>query len=259
MNSSSRSLIFLGTGTSQGIPVIGSQHPVCLSLDPRDKRFRSSVYIQEGGKHLLIDCGPDFRMQMLQNDLSKVDAILFTHEHNDHVIGLDDVRPIFFEQNKEIELYGLRRVLDEIKKRFPYSFVENKYPGVPEFSLNPITENPFEIENIVIQPIPVMHGKLPILGYKFDTLAYLTDVSNIPDESMKVLQNLDVLIINVLRKQPKHYSHLVLDEALEIVSQLRPKKTYFTHISHYLGFHEEVQDELPENIYLAYDGLEIDF
>ncbi len=260
MESPKASLIFLGTGTSQGIPVIGSQHPVCLSHDSKDKRLRSSVYIQSQNSHILIDCGPDFRQQMLRENLSKLDAIIFTHEHNDHVLGLDDVRPIFFRQQKNIDLYALPEVLQAVQERFPYAFSEQKYPGIPEFNLHTLEAyKSFEITDCSLLPIAVWHGKLKILGFRIHNLAYLTDVSAIPERSMALLQNLDVLIINVLRKEPRHQAHLVLDQALEILEKLQPKKTYFTHISHLLGFHEEVQNELPDEVFLAYDGLKIEW
>ncbi len=260
MNSSNASLIFLGTGTSQGIPVIGSNHPVCHSSDSKDKRLRSSVYIEIEDSQFLIDCGPDFRQQILSNGLSQLTAILFTHEHNDHVIGLDDVRPIFFRIDGNIDLYGLPRVLDAIQNRFPYAFEMKKYPGTPGFNLHSIKpHSTIQIQNHSLVPIPIYHGRLPILGYRIKNLAYLTDVSKIQEEGIALLQNLDVLIISALRKEPKHDSHLMLDEAIEISKQLHAKKTYFTHISHLMGFHEEVQKELPKNMYLAYDGLKINF
>lgn len=253
-------LKFLGTGTSQGIPVIGSTHPVCLSTNPKDKRLRSSVMITDDeGKKILIDCGPDFRQQMLTNQESNVDALLITHEHNDHVIGLDDLRPIIFQKRKDISIYCLPRVGKEIKDRFPYAFTEDKYPGAPSFEITEIGNEPFIIENTEITPIQVIHYKLPILGYKFKNLAYITDASFISEEEQEKLKNLDVLIINCLRKDEPHVAHYILPEILELVEKLQPKTTYLTHISNRFGFHDEIEAMTPINIHPAHDGLEIEF
>lgn len=253
-------LKFLGTGTSQGIPVIGSTHPVCLSTNPKDKRLRSSVMITDDeGKKILIDCGPDFRQQMLTNQESNVDALLITHEHNDHVIGLDDLRPIIFQKRKDISIYCLPRVGKEIKDRFPYAFTEDKYPGAPSFEITEIENKPFIIENTEITPIQVIHYKLPILGYKFKNLAYITDASFISEEEQEKLKNLDVLIINCLRKDEPHVAHYILPEILELVEKLQPKTTYLTHISNRFGFHDEIEAMTPANIHPAHDGLEIEF
>lgn len=250
-------LIFLGTGTSQGVPVIGSNHPVCLSENEKDKRFRSSVIFQLDNINILIDCGPDFRIQMLQSKISEIEAILFTHEHNDHVLGLDDIRPIVFRQKREMPIYAQKRVLDEIKKRFPYVFETIKYFGVPGVQTNEISDS-FFIKDIKINPIQIMHGKLPILGFKIFDTAYITDANFIDPLEKEKLKNLDILVLNALRKEPEHYSHFTLHQALEIIDELKPKKAYLTHISHHMGFHDEVQKELPENVFLAYDGLEIE-
>ena len=253
-------LKFLGTGTSQGIPVIGSTHPVCLSTNPKDKRLRSSVMITDDeGKKILIDCGPDFRQQMLTNQESNVDALLITHEHNDHIIGLDDLRPIIFQKRKDISIYCLSRVGKEIQNRFPYAFTEDKYPGAPSFEITEIGNEPFIIENTEITPIQVIHYKLPILGYKFKNLAYITDASFISEEEQEKLKNLDVLIINCLRKDEPHVAHYILPEILELVEKLQPKTTYLTHISNRFGFHDEIEAMTPVNIHPAHDGLEIEF
>lgn len=253
-------LKFLGTGTSQGIPVIGSTHPVCLSTNPKDKRLRSSVMItDDDGKKILIDCGPDFRQQMLTNQESNVDALLITHEHNDHIIGLDDLRPIIFQKRKDISIYCLSRVGKEIQNRFPYAFTEDKYPGAPSFEIKEIGNEPFIIENTEITPIQVIHYKLPILGYKFKNLAYITDASFISEEEQEKLKNLDVLIINCLRKDEPHVAHYILPEILELVEKLQPKTTYLTHISNRFGFHDEIEAMTPINIHPAHDGLEIEF
>ncbi len=253
-------LKFLGTGTSQGIPVIGSTHPVCLSTNPKDKRLRSSVMITDDeGKKILIDCGPDFRQQMLTNQESNVDALLITHEHNDHIIGLDDLRPIIFQKRKDISIYCLSRVGKEIQNRFPYAFTEDKYPGAPSFEITEIGNEPFIIENTEITPIQVIHYKLPILGYKLKNLAYITDASFISEEEQEKLKNLDVLIINCLRKDEPHVAHYILPEILELVEKLQPKTTYLTHISNRFGFHDEIEAMTPANIHPAHDGLEIEF
>lgn len=252
-------LKFLGTGTSQGVPIIGSNHPVCLSQNPKDKRLRCSALITtDHNKKILIDCGPDFRQQMLNNNESDIDAVLLTHEHNDHVIGLDDLRPIIFKKQNNIPIYCLQRVANEIKNRFHYAFSEVKYPGAPSFDLHPI-EADFNINRVEITPINVLHNQLPILGFKIKDLAYITDASFIPQAEYKKLSHLDILIINCLRKENPHPAHFILPEVLSLIETLKPKKTYLTHLSHLIGFHNETEKELPKNIHLAYDGLEINF
>ena len=246
---------FLGTGTSQGIPIIGSDHPVCKSDNPKDRRLRSSVLINWDNYNFVIDCGPDFRTQMLNSNCSKIDAIIYTHEHSDHVAGLDDIRPFFFKQGK-IPIYAHKRVLNELKKRFYYVFDENySYPGSPKVIENIISSN-FNINNKEIIPIDALHKDLQIFGYRFEKFAYLTDVKTIEDKEINKLNNLDVLVVNALRIE-QHYSHFNLEQALEFIKIVKPKKAYLTHISHMLGFHDEVQKILPENVFLAYDGLEI--
>ncbi|MDO4763069.1 MAG: MBL fold metallo-hydrolase [Flavobacteriaceae bacterium] len=252
-------LKFLGTGTSQGVPVIGSDHPVCLSSNPKDKRLRCSALITtDFQQKILIDCGPDFRQQMLQNNENHIDAVLLTHEHNDHIIGLDDLRPIIFKNKKNTPIYSLERTAEELKVRFPYAFSEEKYPGAPSFDLH-IIEKEFFIENTLITPINITHNQLPILGYKIKNLAYITDASAIPLEEKNKLKNLNFLIVNCLRKESPHPAHFILPDILNLVEELKPQKTYLTHLSHLIGFHEETEAELPEHISLAYDGLEIDF
>lgn len=252
-------LKFLGTGTSQGIPVIGSDHPVCKSNDPKDKRLRTSAILTtDAGNKILIDCGPDFRQQMLTNNETRLDAVLLTHEHNDHIIGLDDLRPLIFQNEKNMPIYCSTRVKEEITQRFPYAFSDNKYPGAPSFDIT-IIEEKFSVLDTEIEPIEVMHGKLPILGFKIKNLAYITDANFISNEEKQKLKNLDVLIINCLRKEKKHHSHYILPEVLDLVQELQPKQTYFTHISNNLGFHHQVEKELPKGVFLAYDTLEIEF
>lgn len=252
-------LKFLGTGTSQGIPVIGSDHPVCKSNDPKDKRLRTSAILTtDAGNKILIDCGPDFRQQMLTNNETRLDAVLLTHEHNDHIIGLDDLRPLIFQNEKNMPIYCSTRVKEEITQRFPYAFSDNKYPGAPSFDITIIKEK-LSVLDTEIEPIEVMHGKLPILGFKIKNLAYITDANFISNEEKQKLKNLDVLIINCLRKEKKHHSHYILPEVLDLVQELQPKQTYFTHISNKLGFHHQVEKELPKGVFLAYDTLEIEF
>ena len=252
-------LKFLGSGTSQGIPVIACQCKVCTSLNLKDKRFRSSALVTtNSGKKILIDCGPDFRMQMLQNKEEQIDAVLLTHEHNDHVIGLDDLRPLIFRNRKNIDLYCQKRVGNEVKLRFPYAFSDVKYPGAPSFDLHEI-DQPFSIFDSEIIPVEVMHYKINILGFRIKNLAYITDASFISDQEKEKLMNLDYLILNCIRKEDLHPAHFILPQVLELFEELQPKKLYLTHISHHLGLHDEVEHELPENVHLAYDGLELSF
>ena len=248
---------FLGTGTSQGIPVIGSNHPVCLSSNSKDKRLRVSVWISWEKQSLIIDCGPDFRQQMLASNCQKVDAILFTHEHADHTAGIDDIRPFNFKQG-EIPIYAHQRVIENLKTRFEYVFeTVNKYPGAPSVATYEVVNNePFSFGDKKIIPVNAMHGNLQVFGYRIDDFAYLTDVKTIEKSEINKLKNLDVLVINALREEA-HDTHFNLKEALDFVTLVQPKKTYLTHISHILGYHDEVQKELPENVFLAYDNLEI--
>lgn len=247
---------FLGTGTSQGIPVIGSSHPVCLSTNPKDKRLRVSVLVEWGDYAYVIDCGPDFRQQMLRVNCSKIDGIIFTHEHADHTAGLDDIRPFVFRQG-DMPIYAHKRVISELKRRFDYIFeTENRYPGAPSVITNEIANEPFKIGGLSVIPVNGMHFNIQVFGYRFNDFAYLTDMKSISDEELKKLKNLEVLVLNALREET-HPSHLNLNEALAIIDHLKPKRAYLTHISHLLGFHDDVQQKLPENVYLAYDNLQI--
>lgn len=249
-------ITFLGTGTSQGIPVIGSTHPVCLSNNPKDKRLRVSVMVEWEDSTFVIDCGPDFRQQMLRANPEKIDALLFTHEHADHTAGLDDIRPFCFKQG-ELPIYAHQRVIEQLKIRFEYVFAtENRYPGAPTVAINIIENKPFTINNLPIIPIDSLHYKLQVFGFRFDKFAYLTDIKTITKTELDKLKNLEVLVINALREK-EHISHLNLEQALEIINIIKPKKAYLTHISHLLGFHDEVQQKLPKNVFLAYDQLEI--
>ncbi len=249
-------ITFLGTGTSQGIPVIGCNCEVCLSDDPKDKRLRCSIHIEIDNLSIIIDTGPDFRQQLLRERITDIDAILYTHEHKDHVAGLDDVRPINFFQKKDMPIYAESRVLTALKREFPYAFSENKYPGVPQLKLHEIENKPFLINGIEITPIRVMHYKLPVFGFRIQDFAYITDANYIDDQELEKLKNLDALVLNALRYK-EHISHYTFDEAIEIIDRLQPKKAYLTHISHMLDKHQSVQKQVPPNIALAFDGLRI--
>lgn len=246
---------FLGTGTSTGVPEIGCRCEVCQSSDKRDKRLRASILIQKEDKNILVDCGPDFREQMLSVDFVPITGLLITHEHYDHVGGIDDLRP--FSRFGDIEIYAEDYVCDILKQRIPYCFTENKYPGVPNIELNKIVNKSFSIEDITIEPIRLMHYRLPIFGYRINNFAYLTDLKTIPEEEYNKLKDLDVLVMNALRIQ-EHISHQNLEEALENVKRIGAKKTYLTHVSHQLGLHKDIEAGLPPNVFLAYDGLEIE-
>ena len=249
---------FLGTGTSQGIPVIGSRHPVCHSADFKDKRLRVSVWVVVDDTSIVIDCGPDFRQQMLTSGCEKLDALLFTHEHADHTAGLDDIRPFFFRQKNDIPVYAHIRVLENLRIRFDYIFkTEDKYPGAPSVQTFEVKNNEdFNIGKAKITPINVNHGNLPVFGYRIQDFVYLTDVKSIDDSEIVKLKGAKVLVVNALREEP-HQSHFSLQEALDFIHLVQPDKAYLTHISHLLGFHEEVQKRLPENVFLAYDNLKI--
>ena len=250
-------ITFLGTGTSQGIPIIGSEHPVCLSNDLRDKRLRVSILMQWNDFNFVVDCGPDFRQQMLNVNCKKLDGILFTHEHADHTAGLDDIRPFYFKQGN-INLFAHERVLKSLKKRFDYIFeTKDKYPGAPSVNQHIISENTvFKIGSKKVIPISALHNKLQVFGFRLDTFAYLTDIKTITSDEIDKLKNLDVLVVNALRIEP-HISHFNLQEALNFIEIVSPKQAYLTHISHLLGFHSEVEKSLPINVKLAYDNLKI--
>ncbi len=250
-------ITFLGTGTSHGIPVIGSTHPVCLSTDIRDKRLRVSILVEWDNFTYVVDCGPDFRQQMLRANVSKINGVLFTHIHADHTAGLDDLRP-FSAQIGAVPIYAKKDVLANLAKRFDYIFNdENKYLGAPSVQQNEITNEPFFIQNLKVIPIEVSHGDLQIFGFRFHNIAYLTDVKAIAAEEKLKLQNLDVLIINALRIQT-HPTHLNLAEAIALGQDLKAKRTYITHISNRLGLHAEVEKTLPNNVFLAYDELVVE-
>ena len=250
-------ITFLGTGTSQGIPVIGSDHPVCLSQNPKDKRLRVSILVEWDNFTYVVDCGPDFRQQMLRAQVTKIDGVIFTHEHADHTAGLDDIRPFYFRQG-DIPFYAHKRVLGELEKRFNYIFTtENKYPGVPSIIQHEIKNEAFTLGNLQVLPINGYHHKLQVFGFRFNQFAYLTDMKTVAPEEIEKLKGVKVLVINALREK-EHISHFNLSEALEFINKIQPEKAYLTHISHYLGFHDIVQQSLPKNVYLAYDNLQIE-
>lgn len=250
-------LEFLGTGTSQGVPVIGCTCAVCTSSDPRDERLRASALVRSGGSTVLIDAGPDLRQQMLRAGVDRLDAVLLTHEHMDHVAGIDDLRAFNFKQQRAMDIHGNAATLHAVKRLYHYAFEELKYPGVPELRLHPIDQAAFTAGRVQVEPIQVMHDKLPILGFRIGGIAYITDAKTLADEEIRKIQGVDVLVLNALRIKP-HPSHLNLAEALLLVQRIAPKKAYFTHISHLLGRHAEVAATLPPNVQLAYDGLVVE-
>ena len=248
---------FLGTGTSQGVPLIGCQCRVCKSTDHRDKRLRSSVLLEIENNIFAIDAGPDFRYQMLRENVTKLDAIILTHGHKDHISGLDDVRAFNYIQKKHMDVYAQEHVNMLIRNEFNYAFDINKYPGVPDINLHDISNKAFKINGISFLPIEVLHFQLPVFGYRIKDFAYITDAKFIPASEKAKLKGCKVIVLNALRKTT-HISHFSLEEAIELLEELKPEIAYITHISHQLGLHEEVEKELPENIRLAYDGLRLE-
>ncbi|CAN5420427.1 MBL fold metallo-hydrolase [soil metagenome] len=250
-------ITFLGTGTSQGVPLIGCQCEVCQSDDARDKRLRSSVLVETGGKTIVVDTGPDFRQQMLREDVRSLDAVVFTHEHKDHIAGLDDVRAYNFLQKKSMPVYATERVQHAIKREFSYIFDNSPYPGIPKIDLHTITTEKFEAGGISVQPIEVLHFKLPVLGFRFGNFSYITDANYISAAEREKIYGSEVLVLNALRREA-HISHFTLSEAITLAEELKAGTTYFTHLSHQMGKHADVEKELPSNIQLAYDGLKIE-
>lgn len=247
---------FLGTGTSQGVPVIACDCPVCSSLDYRDKRLRSSIHLEIEGKSLVVDTGPDFRQQMIREKIHHLDAVLFTHEHKDHTGGLDDIRTYNFLQKKDMPIYGTKKVLNQIKREFAYIFEEVRYPGVPSVITHEIINEPFSAEGIQVVPIQVLHYRLPVFGFRFGDFTYITDAKYIDDTELEKIKGTKVLVLNALQ-QSHHLSHFTLEEAIQLVHLIKPELAYFTHISHRLGTHQEVEKTLPPHIHLAFDGLKI--
>lgn len=247
---------FLGTGTSQGVPVIACNCDVCQSIDFRDKRLRTSIHLEVSGQSIVIDTGPDFRTQILRERIKHLDAILFTHEHKDHTAGLDDVRSFNFAQKMDMPIYADSRVITQLKKEFSYVFETEKYPGVPRLDVNEITNSPFEVNGVKITPIEVLHYKLPVFGFRIKDFTYITDANYISEKEIEKIKGSKILVLNALQKKD-HISHFTLDQAIDIAQIVNAEKTYFTHISHNLGKHRDVEKELPKNCELAFDGLKL--
>ena len=246
---------FLGTGTSTGVPQIGCRCEVCTSRNEKDRRLRSSVLFTVGNKNILIDCGPDFRQQMLRSEVERIDAILLTHAHYDHTGGIDDLRP--YTARSPLPIYLEPDVARDIRLRLPYCFWEKRYPGIPNLTLTEIGESPFTAAGISVIPIRAMHFELPVLGFRIGQAAYITDMLTLPESEYEKLNDLDVLVINALRQTP-HISHQTLESALRVIDRTAPRRAYLTHISHQMGLHDAVSAQLPDGVYLAYDGLVLD-
>jgi phosphoribosyl 1,2-cyclic phosphate phosphodiesterase len=247
-------ITFLGTGTSSGVPMIGCNCEVCISPDIKDKRLRSSILVQSKTTTLVVDTTPDFRYQMLRADVKHLDAVVFTHPHKDHIAGLDDIRAYNFFLNKPMEIFANALTEEALRREFVYVFAENKYPGIPKLNMNTIATEPFMVGDIPIIPIVVYHLKMPVLGFRFGKFTYITDANRIDENEKQKIKGSEVIVLNVLRKE-KHISHFTLDEAVALVNELKIPKAYFTHISHQLGKHEDINNELPLNMQLAWDGL----
>lgn len=253
------SATILGSGTSQGIPVIACECHVCTSGKVEDNRLRCSVLLEIGGKNYVIDAGPDFRQQMLKFRVKSLEAVLFTHEHKDHVAGLDDVRAFNFIENRDMDIYCTKAVEEALRREYHYAFHEDKYPGIPQLNIIPIENKPFELSGkIPVMPIEVMHYFMPVLGFRFGDFAYITDAKTVETVEIEKLKGVKVLVVNALRKEP-HISHFNLEEALAFIEQVKPERAYLTHISHLFGTHEEIENELPEHVFAAYDGLKFEF
>tara|TARA_B100001939_G_C16933947_1_gene615134 strand:- start:34 stop:810 length:777 start_codon:yes stop_codon:yes gene_type:complete len=252
-------LTILGSGTSQGVPVIGCDCRVCSSSDKRDKRTRTSVLIHINGENHVIDTGPDFRTQMLRENIQSLKSVIFTHEHKDHIAGLDDIRPFNFKEKRSMNVYATDRVREALLREYHYIFADKKYPGVPNVNLSIIENEKFEIDTgIEIEPIEVLHYKLPVYGFRIGDITYITDAKTISEEEKEKIKGSNILIINALRREP-HMSHFNLDEALAFINEVNPNHAYLTHISHLFGTHTEIEKELPSNVHMAYDGLSLNF
>lgn len=248
---------FLGTGTSQGVPIICCECAVCKSNNPKDNRLRSSILIESETTKVIIDAGPDFRQQLLRKNLKSLDAVVFTHEHKDHIAGLDEVKAFNYFNNMKMPVYATERVQAALKREFAYIFSEEKYPGIPEINLHTITEEPICINDITLLPIDVIHYKMPVKSYRINNFTYITDANYISESEKEKIKGSEIIVVNALRKEP-HLSHYTFAEAIELMKEFNPKKAYFTHISHQLGLHQDVSQELPDFIELAYDGLQIE-
>lgn len=248
---------FLGTGTSQGVPVIACQCDVCASTDPRDKRYRNSVLISDGGKNVVIDTGPDFRSQMLANKVMHLNGVVFTHEHKDHIAGLDDVRAFNFKQQEDMNVYATDRVQEALQREYHYIFSAYKYPGIPQVELHDVNDEPFEVAGMTFSPIEVMHYKLPVKAYRVKDFTYITDAKTIAEAEKEKIKGSKVIVVNALRKE-EHISHFNLEQALAFIEEMAPEKAYLSHISHLMGKHADVESELPDHVRIAYDGLTIE-
>lgn len=250
-------ITFLGTGTSQGVPVIACECDTCMSSDPRDKRLRTSALVETQGKVLLIDAGPDFRQQMLRAKVKRLDSIILTHEHKDHIAGMDDVRAFNFKSHDAIDIFAETHVQEAIKREYAYVFAEHSYPGIPQMRLNTIPPHSFNVKGVEVEPIRIMHWKLEIYGFRIGDFSYITDASFIPEDSKEKLIGTKYLVVNALRKE-KHMSHFNLREALDLIREVSPRRAFITHIGHQMGLYEVISKELPPNVMLAYDGLSIE-
>jgi phosphoribosyl 1,2-cyclic phosphate phosphodiesterase len=257
MNTSPLKITFLGTGTSSGVPMIACECAVCTSTDKKDKRLRSSILVESHNTKFVIDTTPDFRYQMLRENVKTLDAVLFTHPHKDHIAGLDDVRAYNYIQQQPMQIYANQMTIDALMREFAYAFADKKYPGVPNLELNTITLEPFSIGDINITPIEVWHMKMPVLGFRFGDFTYITDANRIEESEKEKIRGSRILVVNALRKE-KHISHYNLEEAIELVQELKVPTAYFTHISHQLGKHQEIEKRLPNGIHLGYDGLVVE-
>ncbi len=255
-NPSSMSVTFLGTGTSTGVPVVACDCQVCTSKDPRDHRLRTSVMIEIGNHKYVIDCGPDFRYQMIREQVDDISAIIFTHGHRDHIAGLDDVRAFNYVLNKTVDIYATEKVIDSINKEFPYILKEKRFFGAPQLHFHIIKNKPFQINGHTFTPVEVLHHKMPVLGFRIRDFTYITDASHIDQAEIEKIKGSKVMVINALRKS-KHISHFSLEEALAVIEEVQPQQAWITHLSHFIGLHEEINRTLPDNVALAYDGLHL--
>lgn len=255
-NSEQIKATFLGTGTSTGVPVVACDCKVCTSIDFRDRRLRTSILLDIKGHNFVIDCGPDFRYQMIREKVEDITAILFTHGHRDHIAGLDDVRAFNYVLNKTVDVFATQGVIDSINKEFPYILKEKRFFGAPQLHFHVIENVPFTINGVEFTPIEVLHHKMPVFGFRIHDFTYITDASYISDEEKKKIEGSKILVINALRKSP-HISHFSLEQALDVINEVKPEKAYITHLSHFMGLHEAIEDSLPKNVFIAYDGLRI--
>ncbi len=249
-------ITLLGTGTSQGVPMIGCPCEVCQSMDYRDKRLRVAVHIEVSGNSFVIDTGPDFRQQMLRERINQLDAVLLTHSHKDHLAGLDDVRAFNYLQKKDMPVYGMKQTLNQVRSEFYYAFEDLKYPGTPQIQLNEIDENDFVVNGVTITPLLVFHLHMQVFGFRIGNFSYITDANQIPEQTFEKLKGTEILVLNALQKE-SHPSHFTLSEAVNIAQKIGAPQTYFTHMSHRLGLHKNIEKELPKSIALAYDGLSL--